>query len=62
LLFFLLLLGACGYRLPLSVTDLISVILVLQKNTALQVLDLKRNQIGDAGAAALADGIKVSPV
>jgi hypothetical protein len=59
---------ACGCWLFLllvtrpPVTDLISVILVLQKNAALQVLSLNVNQIGDAGAAALADGIKVSPV
>jgi hypothetical protein len=35
--------------------------LVLQKNKTLLQLKLWDNKIGDAGAVALADGIKVSP-
>ena len=46
---------------PPAVTHFISVILVLQKNTALQVLDLRSNKIGPEGGKAIAKALEVSP-
>ena len=49
-----------GY--PPSVTHVISVILVLQKNTTLKELDLWKNNTGDVGGTAIAKALEVSPV
>jgi hypothetical protein len=48
--------------LPLSVTHVISVILVLQKNTTLKELNLSHNKIGGEGGKAIGKALEVSPV
>ena len=51
----------CWLALPSSVTHVISVILVLQKNTALNELLLGGNKIGDEGGKAIGKALEVSP-